>query len=134
MAVRTSADSVRAILGKNYDLTTTLTPFIVTASVMVDWVQSLDVTLILSATLLERIECWLAAHFYAHADPLYKQKQTFTAMGTFQGETGQGFASTQYGQTAMDLDITGALARRQAEVETGKSRKVGAVWLGTGTP
>ena len=131
MSNRTSSDNVKAILGRNYDGTAVLTAFITTAGAVVDWVKSVDKAIVLSDVLLERIECYLAAHYYQHADQGFKQKQTFSASGTFNGLTGQGFASTQYGQAAMDLDISGTLARRQAEVDSGMSHKVGGFWMGT---
>ena len=58
---------------------------------------------------LEIIERWLAAHLYAHADQLLSSKSTADASGTYQGKTGMGLESTQYGQTAMDMDASGCL-------------------------
>jgi len=84
----------------------------------------------LNATLAESVECFLAAHFYAHADQLLQSKSTGGSSGSFQGQTGQVLSSTQYGQTAMLLDVTGLLAKRSKEAETGQKRVAGVSWLG----
>lgn len=65
----------------------------------------------LGAETLKEIEQYLAAHFLSARDP---QAQTEKIGGeyqvTYQGQTGMALASTHYGQTAMSLDTTGALA------------------------
>lgn len=126
---RTTSSAVIAILvtGKNYDGTTDLTAFIETATAMVDSVVECATAkgVTLSSTLLEVIERWLSAHYYAHADQLYKSKQTGRASATFQGETKMGLDSTQYGQTAKSLDPSGCLA----SLSEG-SKRAQLVWLG----
>ncbi|GAF90891.1 unnamed protein product, partial [marine sediment metagenome] len=69
-------------------------------------------------------------HFYAHADQLYQARSTAGASATFQGQTGMILLSTQYGQTAMLLDVTGLLAKLSKDAEEGGKRKVTAAWLG----
>jgi hypothetical protein len=64
----------------------------------------------LSSTLLELIERWLAAHFYAQSDQLYQSKNTGGAGASFQGQTAMGLSNTSYGQQAKMLDISGCLA------------------------
>lgn len=119
MALRTSPAMVMSILGRNYDTETKpdLTNFILTANDVVNNIIPLAnkksriraVGGLPSTTLLQ-IETWLAAHFYCHSDPLYNSRSTEGASGSFQvGTPGAGFASTQYGRTAMDLDISGVL-------------------------
>jgi len=126
---RTTSANVTAILvtDKNYDGSTSLAAFIDTATALVDEVVTCAAKrgITLSATLLELIERWLAAHFYAHADPLYTSRSTQGASGSFQGQTGMHLESTQYGQTAMVLDTSRCLAA----INKGGS-KIGAVWLG----
>lgn len=133
MPTRTSSNAVKAILGKNYDTDDQpdLAGFIATASLEVDWLVSQDSNGLLISARQELIERWLSAHFYAHSDQLLKQEQAGGASGTYQGNTGMGFASTQYGQTAINLDLTGLLARKNAEVASGVSRKARGVWLGS---
>ena len=131
---RTTPANVIAILGGNYDPSITdLSGFIVSASALVDYVSSQDSMSLMTAATLERVECWLAAHFYAHADQLYQSKNTGQAGATFQGQTAQCFQSTQYGQTAMLLDLTNTLARRNQEALTGYKRKATLTALGTDT-
>lgn len=111
MAWRTTAPKVEDILGDNYDGKTRLVGFINTANALTTEVATCAANrqATLSSTLLERIECWLAAHFYGHHDQFYKEKETGKARAIFQGETGMGLQSTQYGQTAITLDTSGCL-------------------------
>ena len=127
---RTTSNSVKNILGANYDGTTPLHPFVITASSLVNKVAGKDLTGVLSSDDLELIERWLAAHFYGHADQFYQQRSTGRASGGFQGQTAMVFNSTQYGQTALALDVTGELARIQQQATTGK-QKAGILWGGT---
>jgi len=89
----------------------------------VDHVASQDSGRILSATLLERIEAFLSAHFYAHADQLKQSESIGRSSAVYQGRTEVGLRSTQYGQTAVDLDLTGTLS------SLGK-KKATMAWLG----
>lgn len=130
MTIRTTSSAVEGILVDHYDGATSLTPFIETASSITNKVSSNDTDSLLNATDLELIERWLAAHFYAHSDQLPQSKNTGRASASFQGQTGMVFNSTQYGQTALGLDITGYLAKLQAQASTGPI-KASAVWLGT---
>ena len=107
---RTNATRVEAILGGNYNGSTDLTTHITTATIVVDRLAALDTGGILSAAALAEIEAFLSAHYYAHHDQLYQSKTTGRSGATFQGQTGMGFKSTQYGQSALELDFTGNLA------------------------
>jgi len=131
MAVRTTDTEVKAILLGQYDLSgePALTAFIATASSLTDYVDTCDTLNELSTATLELIERWLAAHYYAHADQLAQSKSTGDASSSFQGVTGKGLESTQYGQTAINLDITGCLAKKNREMVEGKV-KAGITWLG----
>ena len=125
---RTTSEKVREIIAT--DSSISLTPFIETASVLVEWLDGKDTSGDLSDDALEVIERYLAAHFYAHRDQLYESKKVGKSSGKFQGQTGMVLSSTQYGQTAMMLDVTGNLARRSKQVEEG-SPSVGISWLGS---
>lgn len=127
---RTTSAAVQALLGENYDGSTTLTGFIDTASAVVDRVDDLDTDGILSTTNLELIERWLSAHFYAQADPLYQSRSNGGASGSFQGQTAMVFSNTNYGQQAMALDFTMALSKMSQEAIEGGRRKAGFTWLG----
>lgn len=131
MSTRTSPEQVQSILGEHYDGSMDLNTFIVTASTLVDWLQSSDSDGLLNTGLRERIETHLAAHFYEHADQITQSRSTGRATGSFQGVLGSGLNSTKYGRTAMLLDITNRLAKREKEIETGMKYSAGATWLGS---
>ena len=134
MSQRTTSAAVIDLLvsGKQYDsvATPSLDPFIATATALTDLVEAADADDELNATVLERIEAYLAAHFYAHADQLYQERNTGKAGAVFQGKTGMVLLSTQYGQTACLLDVTGYLARKNKEAEGAGRRKASMSWLG----
>lgn len=134
MPQRTTSADVQAILvtNKQYDGTTDLQPFIDTAVVLTDWLETNDTGGTLSETALERIEAYLAAHFYGHADQFFTSKSTGRASGSFQGQTQMVLMSTYYGQTACLLDTTGLLAQRSKDAERGSpvDYGVGIEWVG----
>ena len=132
MAARTTASAVAAILLGQYDTEgrPDLDPFISTATALVDWLAGKDTDGDLSATMLERIEAFLSAHFYAHADQLFQSKATGGASGAFQGQTAMWLNSTQYGQTAMVLDVTGNLASQVKAMADGGKPQASMEWLG----
>ena len=112
MAWRTTAEAVKAILLDNYDGSANLNEFIDSANVLTTEVSTCASTrgTTMSAALLTKIETFLAAHFYGHGDQFYSDKKTEKASATFQGQTGMGLKSTQYGQSAITMDISGCLA------------------------
>lgn len=132
MAVRTDPDAVKEILLRHYDTVNvpSLQAFIDTAASLVDYVDTQDTNNILSEDTEELIERWLAAHAYAHGDQLRSQKQTGRASATFQGKTGMHLESTQYGQMAMLLDVTGTLAELNKNTKDGKP-SASLMWLGS---
>lgn len=130
MAQRTDPASVQAVMPYQWDGTTSVQPFIDTASPMVDWLVGLDTDAVLNSTLQERIECYLAAHFYCCTDKAYQTKMTGRASGQFQGQTGQGLASTDFGQMAMRLDITGRLSQQDQDALLGRRRVATIKWIG----
>ena len=126
MAARTTEAAVKVLLGTNYDTarSPSLTSVMGMAMRLVDWLQSKDVDAELTADTLADIECNLAAHFYQDRDKGFQSKSTGGASATFQGQTGQGLASSNYGQTAMVMDLTGYLAQRNQDMVKGRQRMV----------
>lgn len=127
---RTTAQLVQGLLIADYDTKNNpdLTPFINTASIMVDTVvlQGASKGIVLSGTESEMIERWLAAHYYAVNDKPYQSKSTEGASASFVGQTAMYLEATLYGQTAMRLDRSGVLNNIG-----GKQRNVaGGFWLG----
>jgi hypothetical protein len=133
VAARTTPEAVKEILLRHYDTVNepSLQAFIDSAASLVDYVVSQDADSILSKETQELTERWLAAHGYAHADQLYSQKQTGRASSTFQGKTGMHLQSTQYGQMAMMLDVTGTLVRLNNDAAKGGKSSAGLIWLGS---
>lgn len=132
---RTTSAAVALVLGDSsthekaagdYDGVRDLSPFIETASALVDDVvdcaSEKDITI--SDTRAELIERWLAAHAYALSDQTYKSKSTDSASASFHGETGKGIESTKYGQMALSLDPSGCLKELSAGV------RVEMIWGG----
>jgi len=128
---RTDATAVKAILLDQYDTVgiPSLSAFIDTATALVDWLEDCDGDNddVLSATMLERIEAYLAAHFYLLADPTYESKKTGDASAKHRGKTETGLKSTLFGQAALNLDLSGCLSKR----DSGTSNRLSLSWLGT---
>jgi hypothetical protein len=128
MAWRTTHEEVVQLLGVNYNAVakTDLSVFIETANLLTTEVVTCATSRgkTLSSELLKKIEGWLAAHFYGCSDQFYSSKKTGDAQGTFQGQTEMHLKSTQYGQNAITLDISGCLA------SFSKGTRAGVVWLG----
>ena len=120
--MRTTPDAVKGII--NVEEGVDLTPFIQTASNLVDRVQEADSTI--SESTLEIIERWLSAHFYALYKPRPLKESVGSANVTLQPfPGGKGLESTPYGQTALSLDPTGVLK----SLSKGKTR-VFVQWVG----
>jgi hypothetical protein len=62
---------------------------------------------------LELIGLYLAAHFVCVIDPRASDEKIGDASTSYQGATGKGYEASFYGQTAMQLDASGILARSQ---------------------
>lgn len=125
---RTNDTAVIGVLLGNYDSENnpSLAGFLAAANSLVNRISAKYPGVLADADLTV-IECWLAAHFYGHSDQFYKSKNTQSAGATFQGETGKGLSSTQYGQTAIMLDTTRYLAALD------KGGVVSSMWLGDTT-
>lgn len=138
---RTNTNAVIETLGNNYDalLVSNVTRYITDAAGVVDdlvlYNTASSAPLTLSAVLLEFLERYIAAHFYAFADQIFKYKQTGSAAASFQGETGMGYKSSLYGQAALARDPTGYLALqslKSEDMDKGGGRKIARMlWVGT---
>lgn len=127
---RTDAAAVQAILLNDYDAdeSPSLTPFIETASAVVDDVAACATAkaVTLGDTRLELIERWLAAHYYQQSDQGYASNSTEGASASFHGQTAMYLESTKYGQTAVRLDKSGCLAA----IAGGERKVASGAWLG----
>ena len=124
MAVRTTDERVRGII--ETIASTNTAPFIEAANSLTNYVSSQDDQGLLTADLLVQIETYLAAHFYARRDPQYRSRKTGKASAEFQGiSSGPRLESTDWGQDAMLLDVTGTLS------QLNKGRRLARLnWLG----
>jgi len=84
-----------------------------------------------TATRLELIERWLAAHFYAIRDTRPSSEKAGPVGVAYQHKVDLNLANTMYGQQAMTLDTNGGLATLNKQTEEGTQRTVGFTWLGT---
>lgn len=124
MAIRTTVSDVRSVI--TTDPAIDPYSFIVTASHLVDHVVSQDTDGVLTAAIQKDIETYIAAHLYALRDPQYRSKSTGSASASFQGQSGMRLDGTDWGQTAITLDLTGTLAA----LTEGGPQKVEMHWLG----
>jgi hypothetical protein len=111
MAQRTTTLKVQEILGDNW-AGSNVQPYIDIASSIVDQANTLAFSakgFSLTPTQLELMERWLAAHFYCTMDPIFMQKATDGASGSFQRKVGDGFDATDYGKAACNVDTSGVL-------------------------
>ena len=131
MAVRTKEQDVKDVLGDNYGAKRdgslpSVRIFIKGASIIVDQMLACASRKGRTVTTAEAeyIECLMAAHLYMMSDKAYASRSTVQASASFQGQTGMGFESTDYGQQAMRVDPSGCLANID------KRQVAGGAWLG----
>ena len=118
---RTTASAVEGII--EVDSSIDLTPFIETASALVDDVAAASD---LGAVRLELVERWLAAHFYCMRDPRTTAEKAGPVGANFQSAVDLNLATSHFGQQAMVLDTSGTLRN----ISRGR-RKPSVLWLGT---
>jgi hypothetical protein len=104
-----------------------LEPFIDVANTMVN--NTIDTTA-LDANTLEKIERYLAAWLYAIRDKRRTQERVDEVTEQFQHVEDLALNCNEYGQTAMLLDITGALARLNKEMLSPTHNTISFTYLG----
>lgn len=109
MAVRTTISAVQKIIVYDTVQIPDLTPFIASASLLVDEVVAIAPSP--SAGILEVVERYLTAHLVAITDPRTASEQVRSLQQSFQYKLGMGLALTHHGSMAMLLDTSGRLAR-----------------------
>ena len=127
MAVRTTESAVGAIIDVDADID--LEPFIETANVLVTK-HCVDTSF--TAAELELIERWLSAHIYTVRDMIAMNERVGSVSAEYQSKVDLGFDSSHYGQMAMRLDWSGALAKLNEQIK--KGRETGGptiTWGGT---
>ena len=125
MALRATDSDVRD--AADLDPTINLLVFMRAANKIVDYVVTQDADGLLSTGLLKDIETFVAAHFaVCNRDKQYTSKSTGGASGSFQGQYAMRLESTDPGQTAMLLDVTGTLK----QLNEARRPKIRVQWLG----
>lgn len=109
-----STGEVQGILTHDYDGVTALDPFIKIAYNLTKRVRqcAIDNEEPLTVDELKALQPWIAAHLYKYtADRQFQQRsvQGVTVGGGFTGQTAMYFEGTTYGQTALNLDVSGCL-------------------------
>lgn len=130
MAVRTTSAAVEEII--DVVAIIDLTPFIETASALVDTCCAVDGDY--DATRLELIERWLSAHCYTIREMIAESEKASVAFEKKQSKVDLGFDTSHYGQMAMRLDYKGGLAALNNRAKKGHKISYSAVWLGTANP
>lgn len=130
MARRTTSDLVLGILGPKFDSTVDVSPFIDTASKIVDKLESKQTTSGCGDPLdeqhLELIERWLSAHYatLTYRNHIVTSESIGAASKSYSIPTPEsGISSTPYGQQAIAIDTSGILRRLGSPC-------VGVSWLG----
>lgn len=125
---RTTADNVKGIIEVDEDNIPDLSPFIDSANELVtECCGSAGYT----ATRLELIERWLAAHFYAIRDPRAVSETAGPVSARYQSKVDIGLHVTHYGQHALALDTEGGLAALNRRIQTGQAKpSAGLTWIG----
>lgn len=118
---RTTIAAVQKIISYDAVLIPDIQPFIDDASTMVTAIIAIDNTPL--AASLEMTERYLAAHLIAVTDPRLQSEQVKTLQQSFQVRLMDGLGITHFGQTAMQLDTTGRLARWNKQVVEGGGSK-----------
>ena len=99
-----------------------VTPFLTPAGLLVDAVLSGEGY---SEELLTQIECWLAAHFVAVADPRVAQEGIGDLSVTYDGKTAMGLNQTRYGQQVLILDWHGRFRGIETTTRSAELRVLG---------
>jgi hypothetical protein len=125
---RTTELAVQGVL--ETDASISLSPYIEVASALVTRICT---GTYYDSTLLELIERWLAAHFYALRDKRVASEGVKGLSTTYEApKTDMYLANTVYGQTALSMDVYGNLAAWQKQLEEGvQSASTGAYFLGS---
>ncbi len=125
---RTTVILVGGIIQVNPNIT--LTPFIEAANILVTQCCT-ELNDDYTADQLEKIETWLAAHFYTVRDMRRVSSKAGPVSEKKQSKVDLGFSTSHYGQIAMRLDFHGGLASLDKQILNGTVKTVGINYIGT---
>ena len=144
MAVRTTSALVQGVLMDDFGTrrdgsTPDLTPYILSASLIVDRVVVCGARKVTAGTLAtnitddgttgceaEVLERWLAGHCYVQSDQTLASKGVSGSSRSHHGQTGMRLENSKYGQMALLLDPTGCLENMNSVPRA----RAGFTWLG----
>ena len=107
-----------------------LTPFIEAANILVvKYCDGADDDYTDDET--EKIETWLAAHFYTVRDMRAEQEKAGPVSEKYQSKVDLGLSTSHYGQMAMTLDYQGGLAALNQKIMKGTARAISVTWVGS---
>lgn len=147
---RTTSDKVKELVETDDAVSVDLVVFIETANALVTEHCAVatdeEGALLMDEVRLELVERWLAAHFYAIRDNFARttnEKAGSVAAGYY-SKVDLGLNVTHWGQQAMMLDTSGALAgisaltakaaNGQTPAAIGRRKRVGVKWGGSKCP
>lgn len=128
MPIRTDPELVRKVL--DGDEEDDYSPYILTASSIVDDICVDTSTYTYTDEKKELIERWLAAHFFTVQEGQVTVEQVASLREQYAFKIDLYLLNTKYGQVAIAIDTAGNLARYQAILAAGGPRPVGMTWLG----
>lgn len=109
MSVRTTTTLVQAVLMGDWDQSTDLTPFIDSASSVIDKVVTCAAAkgITITSTDAELMERWLSGFFYQGGDPGYTSRSTANKSGSFRDDSDK--FKNPYLRRAALIDTSGCL-------------------------
>lgn len=128
---RTTAELVAGII--QVDATIPLDPFILTANELVTEKCGALVPPYTDVR-LELIERYLSAHFYTLRDPRTTEETAGPVRAEYQSAVALGLQTSHYGQTALQLDTSGALAALNHFSNTGPGKRTISVYHAARNP
>lgn len=128
---RTTAEAVQTLLGEAYQTAYPVTSVITTANLVVTK-NCTDTAF--TTDELEIIERYVAAHLYCISHPRATQEKAGSVSENKQHVEGLGFNATEFGQQALLLDWSGALAALNTSAGKGLRRSVSLTWAGKENP
>lgn len=138
MSVRTTNAKVQKIIEVDTGIISSdedMEPFIETASALVDSVcavaKKADGSAYYADSMLELIERWLAAHFYAVRDKRATAEKAGSVSVNYENKVDLYLANTSYGQQAMMLDTNGGLAALNRLPQQASRITAGIMYVGT---
>lgn len=129
MAVRVTTSEVKAVASD--DIPTSVSDLSVFIAVANRMVNSIITASTMDETDKTDVELYLAAHFAVLKYKFATAEKADVVSQSVQHKEDKGLDLTHYGQTAMQLDYSGALAKHNETIKKGGTNTPTVSWLGT---